>query len=292
MSFFSFAEIHRSIGRSNCLGLLALLVALPVRAQAPDTAHREPLFTKSDAYLGAGFVLGTLALAPFDRRIASRLQDPGTQASRVLQNIATDARLVAVPGSAIIGGSLYALGKLGHWNGIADLGLHGSEAILVGNVLNTAIKWTAGRARPYVVNDTDPFNYEFLRGKRKGSDYSSFPSGHTLAAFAAASAVTDEVTRTWPKARWYVGTAMYGGATMVGLSRLYNNQHWASDVIMGAGIGTLTGIKVVRYHHLTNPGNVVDRWLLSSSIAPDGHGGVAIMVTALPGFGSGASNAP
>jgi hypothetical protein len=42
---------------------------------------------------------------------------------------------------------------------------------------------------------------------------------------------------------------MYGGAALVGLSRMYNNRHWASDVITGAAIGTFAGTKVVRYHH-------------------------------------------
>jgi membrane-associated phospholipid phosphatase len=53
----------------------------------------------------------------------------------------------------------------------------------------------------------------------------------------------------------------YGGAGLVGLSRIYNNQHWASDVMAGATIGTLVGIKVVKYTH-SNPGNNIDRALI------------------------------
>lgn len=259
----------------------------PLVAQTADTAAaRVKLFTRDDAYLGAAFLVGTLALAPLDKSIAGRLQNPNTQANHLFQNLSTDVRLIAVPGSVIIGGSLYAIGKLGHMERVADLGLHGTEAIFVGNVVNTAIKWTAGRARPYAVNDTNPSDYEFMRGLKKGRDYSSLPSGHALAAFAAAAAVTNEATRWWPGSQWYVGTAMYGGATMVALSRLYNNQHWASDVILAAGIGTFAGNKVVRYHHRTNPGNRIDRWLLSASVMPDGNGGYAIAWTVAPGLGS------
>jgi membrane-associated phospholipid phosphatase len=65
---------------------------------------------------------------------------------------------------------------------------------------------------------------------------------------------------------------MYGGATLVGLSRMYHNKHWASDVVLGAGIGTFSGIKVVRYSH-AHPDNFIDRVILQTSIAPDGHGG-------------------
>jgi membrane-associated phospholipid phosphatase len=287
--------LHRTTHRAGRQGVLiatGLTMAIgtaPTQvaaAQTTDTsATRVKLFTRDDAWLGAAFLVGTVALAPLDRSIAQRMQNPSTQANRFLQNVATDVRLIAVPGSVIIGGTLYTVGRLGHWERVADLGLHGTEAIFVGNVVNTAIKWTVGRARPYAVNDSNPNDYQLMRGFRKGRDYSSLPSGHALAAFAAAAAVTNEATRWWPGSQWYVGTAMFGGATMVALSRLYNNQHWASDVILAAGIGTFAGNKVVRYHHRTNPGNRLDRWLLGATVLPDGRGGYAISWTIVPGAG-------
>ena len=71
---------------------------------------------------------------------------------------------------------------------------------------------------------------------------------------------------------------MYAGATAVGLSRMYHNRHWASDVVMGAAIGTFSGRKVVQYAH-GHPGNLVDRILLSAAVVPDGYGGRMLMVT-------------
>jgi membrane-associated phospholipid phosphatase len=264
--------------------LQALCGAPTLAAQQPDTStlKRIPLFTRNDAYLAVFFLGGTAALAPLDRSIAGRLQNPNTQANRLFQNLSTDVRLIAVPGSVIIGTSMYVVGRLAHKPRIADLGLHGEEAILVGNIVNTAIKWTAGRARPYVVADTNPRDYQLFRGLREGRDYSSFPSGHVLAAFAVAAAVSNEASRWWPTSRWYVGTVMYGGATAVALSRLYNNQHWASDVIMAAGIGTFAGNKVVRYHHRTNPGNRIDRWLLAATIAPGSDGSMSVIWSVHP----------
>jgi hypothetical protein len=63
---------------------------------------------------------------------------------------------------------------------------------------------------------------------------------------------------------------------------MYENRHWASDVIMGAAIGTFAGTKVVRYHR-THPGNPIDRWLLNVSASPSelGHLTVSIL-PALP----------
>ena len=255
---------------SGCL----LLWSSIVRAQ-DSTVRRVPLFTHNDAFLALGFVLATVALAPSDERIARRLQEPDAQENRFLQNIATDVRLIASPGSIVIGGVLYATGRVTHHERLADLGLHGLEAIAVGSGVNYFIKGVAGRARPYVVGDTNPRDYEAFRGFRKGRDYASLPSGHTLAAFSAAAAVTYEAGRWHRGAEWIVGPVLYTGAAMVGMSRLYNNQHWASDVILAAGIGTFAGNKVVRYNHRVRPQNKLDRVLLSLSIQP-GRDGVQI----------------
>jgi len=67
---------------------------------------------------------------------------------------------------------------------------------------------------------------------------------------------------------------MYGGATMVGLSRMYHNKHWASDVALGAAIGTFSGQKTIQYLH-ARPRNWVDRVLLGTSIGPAPNGGLA-----------------
>ena len=76
---------------------------------------------------------------------------------------------------------------------------------------------------------------------------------------------------------WIIGPLMYGGATAVGLSRMYHNRHWASDVVIGAAIGTFSGRKVVQYVH-GHPGNRIDRAILRTSIAPLRDGGVLVAV--------------
>ena len=257
---------------------LTLAVAVDVRvlgAQPSDTTARSvaPLFTQRDAWVGAGFVLATAAMYPLDKALARRLQDPRTQANRFLRHQATNLRLIGEPGTLIIGATMYGIGRLGGNERMADLGLHGTEAVLVGIGTTAILKLVIGRARPYVDID-DPAAFSPFRGL-KDEDYRSFPSGHTTMGFAAAAAVTEETREWWPKANWAVATAMYGGATLIGVSRMYNNKHWASDVVMGAAIGTFAGRKVVRYHH-SHPDNRIDRWLLGARITP-GTGTVALM---------------
>ena len=237
-----------------------------------DTTHRHrTLFTVGDVALAGGFAALTVAMFPADRSIAQRLENENSKANRFLDRSATGFELMSTPGAFVIGPALYVYGRYADHPGVEDLGLHGTEAVVLASGVTGVLKGLLGRSRPYVTADTNPRDFKFGNGF-SGEDRSSFPSGHTTTAFAAASAVTSEVQRMWPRYTWYVAPVMYGGATLVGLSRMYHNKHWASDVVLGAGIGTFSGLKVVRYSH-QHPDNIIDRVLLNTSVAPDGHGG-------------------
>ena len=259
------------------------LVAQASTALAPGV----PLFTWRDAVLAGGFVVGTLALRPVDESYAERLQVKSAQSNRFLQDVSTVVRTIAEPGAMIIGGTLYAAGRISKQHDMADLGLHGTEAVAVGAAFADVLKLSFGRARPFVHPPTDSTGYnandwQLGRGLKGGDRYRSFPSGHTVAAFAAAAAVANETARWWPNLTWVIGPVMYGGAGMVGLSRMYNNRHWATDVMMGAAIGTFAGNKIVRYHHKTHPGNKFDKWLLGGSVRAASGGGYSFSWSILP----------
>jgi membrane-associated phospholipid phosphatase len=246
-----------------------------------DQPAPAPLFTYRDAILAAGELVAARAVHPLDERAARRLQDSSTQANRKLQNLATFVRTTAAPGSYVIGGTMYLVGRVANNRKLASLGLHGTEALIVGEASASLLKGLVGRQRPFVT-PIDANNYQLGRGFRGGNNYRSFPSGHSVAAFAAAAAVTAETTRNDPSSTWIVAPIMYGGAALVGVSRMYNNQHWASDVLIGAGIGTFAGLKVVRYND-THSGNRVDRFFLAGSVIPDDAGGHTLHWSILPG---------
>jgi membrane-associated phospholipid phosphatase len=264
-----------------CLGLL-FSAAVPAWAQSADSSARAPsgVFTSGDAVAAAGIAAATVAIHPFDERIALSLQRPSLQHSIGLQHTATAFRLLGSPGVLVLGGTFYVVGRATHTRGLAAAGLHSAEAIVLAEVAGGLLKWTTGRARPFAVGDTLPGDFRFLRGIRKGYDYASFPSGHTIAAFASAAALTSEASRSWAHSGWLIGPVLYGSASMVGLSRKYNNQHWASDVVFGAGLGTIAGVTVVRYTH-GHAHNRVDRWLLSGTITP-AAGGHRFAIAILP----------
>jgi membrane-associated phospholipid phosphatase len=66
-----------------------------------------------------------------------------------------------------------------------------------------------------------------------GSDYYSFPSGHTANAFVGAEFMWQEYKGVSP---WLAASGYLIAAT-TGYLRMYNNKHWLSDVVAGAGIG-------------------------------------------------------
>lgn len=61
----------------------------------------------------------------------------------------------------------------------------------------------------------------------------SFPSGHTAQAFAAATFMAKEYGH---KSIWY-SIGAYTIASGIGAMRVMNNRHWVSDVLVGAGVG-------------------------------------------------------
>ena len=267
--------------RRITIALLALSLSTGVaHAQADTVGPPIPLFTYRDAVLAGSVVVATLIARPFDDHYAQRLQDSSTQANRKLQGLATFVRTVATPGSYYIGGTLYLAGRLSKNEKLADLGWHGTEALLVGEVTAVVLKGVVGRQRPYV-RPRDSNSYGLFRGFGREDRYRSFPSGHSTAAFAAAAAVSSETSRWWPETRWIIGPILYGGAALTGVSRMYNNRHWATDVLMGAGIGTFAGLKVVRYHH-SHPGNRLDRWMLAGSLVPTPDGGQTVRWSIIP----------
>ncbi len=89
------------------------------------------------------------------------------------------------------------------------------------------------------------------RLRPNGADYLSFPSGHTSFAFMAAEYLAQEYG---DKSPWY-SVLGYSIATTTGVLRIYNNEHWFSDVVAGAGFGMLS----TRVAYLIYP--TVKKWV-------------------------------
>jgi membrane-associated phospholipid phosphatase len=234
------------------------------RSTGPDTAHappaatlrRRPILTTRDFVIGAALTTSAIALIPADGRIAREFQRPGPQSSAALRGTADGVEMIGSPGAIVFGGSLYAVGLITRKRTVADLGWHTLEALAVSGQVTSLLKGAFGRSRPYASNG-NASDFDFAGGF-SSSTRRSFPSGHTSMAFTFASVVAEETSHRWPRAHRVVAPISYAAATGVGLARMYKDKHWASDVALGAAIGTLSGKLVVRYAH-GRPGNLIDR---------------------------------
>jgi hypothetical protein len=233
----------------------------------------KTFFTRRDAVLAGFAVLGTLAIAPFDERISHWAQSPTVQGGTTRRS--TVDWLTHINETPLTLGAIatYGVGRLGRMKTVADIGLHMSESLLLTDIVSETIRGPIGRSRPRVTSN-DAFVFHFWGGFTQ-FDQRSFPSLHSSSAFAAASSLFAEIAQRKPGAVWYAGPLLFGAAAVPGLTRVYLDQHWASDIASGAFIGTLLGTKVVRYAH-SHRRSKVDQFLLGTTIIPLGDGRVAV----------------
>jgi membrane-associated phospholipid phosphatase len=244
-----------------------LRVGIPT-IDVDTTRARIPLFQRSDLRTLGIMLLATAATMPFDRTIAREFADSSLQANGTYKSAVGKLTTIHERSLFFYSVAAYAGGRLLGSAPVADAGLHAAEAIAVGTAIGSFLKSTAGRARPRAANG-DPFDIRFAKGYTSG-DYRSFPSLHEIGSFAAAAALTSEVSRHNLEAGRVVGVLAYGGAGLVGVARMYSAEHWASDVVLGSALGIAFGRRIVSHAHSGEP-NSLDRFLLGRlAVGPSG----------------------
>jgi membrane-associated phospholipid phosphatase len=138
--------------------------------------------------------------------------------------------------------ALFYFGGLAFKNDKAmQTGLISAEALVVVGIISRLGKIASGRQRPSYARGEDHWNWfpASLNGYKKGylqSAYDAFPSGHTIAAWSVATVIAKRY-----KDNEIVPVLCYTLATGVGLSRITEDTHWLSDVIIGGALGYCVG---------------------------------------------------
>jgi membrane-associated phospholipid phosphatase len=255
--------------RIHALGLIVGLCAGGTRsshAQSASTDRSAVVITGRDMAILGGGTLGAAALSMFDVRISRYFADSSLHARHGLEVIAKRTSLVTETLLMLSGTGVWALARLGHSPGTADVAFHTTESVASGAAFIQVIRGIGGRARPYVVNDSgetrdsDPYDFEWLKGFTS-FNYRSFPSMHAMASFAAATALSQEMRVRNTRGRQVLSPLLYVAATATPMARLYLDEHWASDIALGVVLGVFAGQKVVIYSH-EHPTNRVDRFFL------------------------------
>lgn len=196
--------------------MLVMLLPLSHAAAQWDTAglrlrHLHPVPAASSVVLmGAG---GLFAYNPTVHGLAEDLRDAVVTAD--LPKLHFDDYIQYLPAAAPIALNLCGL-KSRHSLGRMAM-LEGGSYLLGAGWL-WAGKYGFGILRP------------------DNSKHNSFPSGHTFFSFTGAEILRREYGEDYP----WIAVAGYTVATVVALMRIYNNRHWAGDVLAGAGLGILS----------------------------------------------------
>lgn len=121
------------------------------------------------------------------------------------------------------------------------------ETMLIANGIKEWAKLLVYRTRPYMYFDGYP------QDKVADGDWNcSFPSGHTTLAFAAAAFTTMVYASCYPDSNWKYAVAgvSFALAAVTGGFRMASGNHFLTDVLIGAVIGTTCGFLVPYLHTL------------------------------------------
>jgi PAP2 superfamily len=195
---------------------------------------RETTHPDGTSLLTAGIAAGTAASLFFAD------QSVRTIAARNHSHLNDDVLNIteqygATEDAIILSGSIYGAGLVLGTPEIRKTGTMLMESLLWTGVVTTVIKYAFGRARPYMNKGNGRF-----QGIQFSDDYLSFPSGHAAVAFTLSSVLSERINNT------AASIGLYTLAGLTGAARIYHDQHWLSDVFLGAVIGTSVGTAVAR----------------------------------------------
>ena len=138
------------------------------------------------------------------------------------------------------------------------------EAFLLSYGIKEIAKILVDRPRPYMYFDGYP-----QKKVDEGDWCKSFPSGHTTNAFLGASFTSYVFWKYFPDSPWrfVVAGGTYAAAITTGILRMMSGNHFCTDVLAGAAIGTACGI-LVPFLHTINANNAKNGSRVAVNISP------------------------
>ena len=147
------------------------------------------------------------------------------------------------------------------------LGIMYAESYSLSWGLKNILKVSALRPRPYMyfeTRDTDAFSdhdFEF-----------SWPSGHSTSSFMSATFLTYTFCKYFPDSVWKipVGAASYSVAVCTAVMRMASGNHFLTDVLTGAVLGSACGFLVPFSHSVMAQKKSAGKEAVQLSFVPAG----------------------
>jgi membrane-associated phospholipid phosphatase len=253
-------------------GIASLAIS---RTDTLDRTAQKTFFVERDLVSSGIALAASAAVSAFDLRIAHWARSSGVQGDASRRDLVEQLTRVNETPIMLAALATYGVGRVAGMHATADVGLHTLEAVVLTTGVSQVVRGVVGRTRPRASLE-DPFRFRPFTGFSR-FETRSIPSLHTAASFAAATALVGEIHQRRPAAVKIAAPLLYAAATIPPLTCVYLDQHWASDLVAGAFVGALLGSRVVRYAHSHRPTRL-DRALLAVSVAPNGRGGMMLVV--------------
>ena len=243
----------------NRLFALALACALPSSgAFAADAPQLRPSYDLTvDGAVTAAAVGGTLALALLKDELAPvscRWCEPGWLDGELARRAGWgDPKLASTFSDSLvvaIGGGVLGYTVLdGYRRGDREAGFANAllitEAASLALLLDQVAKYAVGRSRP-----------ELWLGRPSADSRGnvSFFSGHTTFAFAMAASSSTLLLSQHAPGAVALSVVAFSAAGLTGYLRMAAEQHYLTDVLAGAVVGTLVGWAVPHFFHAPREG--------------------------------------
>ncbi len=172
-----------------------------------------------------------------DRRFARKY-------NRNLNHLGTAAVTSLYLFPAVVYGTECLGGNMDMQDALTTLAMY-AESAFITNTVKNLMKMAVHRVRPYMYFD------DFPEDKVDDNDFQfSFPSGHTIDAFMNATFLSYTFCKYYPESRYRapIIAASYGVAAVTGALRMASGNHFLTDVLGGAAMGTAIGFAVPFLH--------------------------------------------
>ena len=192
----------------------------------------SPLSFGAEECLLAGAVLaGTASLFLADEHVRDFARRNRHSTADNIASYSNEGGRLIWAGTLI--GALYVTGLAAGSDELRVTGRLLGQSLVYSSVLAMAFRVALGRERPHSGESSTSF-----RGWQWKNEFQSLPSGHTTIAFSLASVLSRRISH--PAAT----VLLYSAAASTALARVYDDEHWVSDVFLAAAIGHVAGMFV------------------------------------------------